>query len=119
MQEMAKGPDGCGMANHSAKAAILSIFDFTQPVPVFDHGLPTGELSSPRADVIVDADVTAEHVTAPTVVIARDPQDGDAGVHEIRDRREDSKRWSRDDRTPLEPELEEVAVDDERPRATA
>ena len=76
-------------------------------------------LSDPRTDVIVHADVVAEHVTTPAVVIARHPQYRDAGVHEIRERGEDSKRRPRDDGAPLEPELEEIAVDDERARTAA
>jgi len=64
--------------------------------------------------VVIDANVTTEHVTAPTVMVAGNPQDRDASVHEIGERCEDAKCWSRDDGPPFEPELEQVAVDDER-----
>src|ERR1700750_495837 len=119
MQEMAKGPDGCGMTYQGAKAPILSILDATPPVAVLDDGLPTRELSDPRANVIVHADVAPEHVTTPAVVVARHPENGDAGVGEGRERGENAKRRPRDDGSPLEPELEQVAVDHERPRTAA
>src|SRR6476620_3823587 len=119
MQEMAEGPDRCGMADHRAKATILSILDLSQSVTVVDGGLPTREPAGPRADVIVHADVAAEHVTSPAVMVARHPEDGNAGLHEVRERGEDAKRRPRDHGSPLDPELEEVAVDHERPRAAA
>jgi len=119
MQEMAKGPDRRGMAQHRAKATVLSIFGLAQPVTVFDDSLPTSEFSDPRADVIVHADVAPKHVAAPAVMVARHPEDRDVGLHKIRECGENSKRRPWDDGSPLEPELEEVAVDHERPRAAA
>jgi len=107
------------MAQHGPKAAVLPILDSAKPVAVFDDGLPTREPAGPRADVIVHADVAAEHIATPAIMVARHPEDGDVGLHEIRERGEDSKRRPRDDGSPLEPELEEVAVDHERARSAA
>src|SRR5262245_11156236 len=100
MQQMAEGPDRCGVAQNGAKATVLSIFDLTKPIAVLDDGLPTRELSDPWADVIIHADVAAENVTAPAVMVASHPKDRNVRVHEIRERGEDSKRRSRDDGLP-------------------
>ena len=78
---------------------------------------PSGERSFPRAYVVVDADVLAQHLAAPAVVVARDPQHLDAAVAQIRERGDGAKATPRDHRPPLEPEVEQVAVDDERRRA--
>jgi len=107
------------MAQHGAKASVLSILDLAQPVAVLDDGFPARERSDPRPNVIVNADVVAEHVATPAVMVARYPEDWDVGLHEVGERGENSERRSRDDGSPLEPELEQVAVDDERPRAAA
>ena len=90
-----------------------------KPVAVFDDGLPASELSGPRADVVVDSDIAAEDVATPAVMIARHPKNRDPAVHEVRQCGEDSEGWPRDDRSPLEPELEQVAVDHERARMAA
>src|SRR5690349_17231034 len=119
MQQMAKGPDRRGMAHHGAKATILSILDVTQPIAVLDDGLPTREVAHPRADVIVHPNVAAEHVTTPAVVVARHPENGDVSIDHVRERGENSKRRPRDHGSPLEPELEEIAVDYERACAAA
>jgi len=87
---------------------------WAQSVAVFDVRVPRTDLTEPRPKAIVDADVATKHVTAPTVVIAGDHHDLHAGVDDVGKGGESSKSAARDDRTPLEPELEEVAVDDER-----
>src|SRR6185295_19104794 len=72
------------------------------------------DLTVPRPKLIVDADVAAQHVTAPTVVIARDHHDLHTGVDDVGKGGEGSESAARNDRTPFEPELEQVSVDDER-----
>jgi ethanolamine utilization protein EutM len=47
-------------------------------------------------------------------VISSDPQDGKPGVDEIRDRSENTKGGARNHRAPFEPELEQIAIDDDR-----
>src|SRR5687768_18565725 len=76
VQQMAKGPYGCGMPNHRPQPAILPVLDLAQAVAVLDTRPPSGEVSCPLADLVVDADVPAQHLAAPTVVITRNPQHG-------------------------------------------
>ena len=105
------------MAKHGAQPAVLSIFDLTQPVAVLDPRLPAGDIAEPGPDVIVDADVAAQHLAAPTIVVAGDPEHWDSRFDQISKRREHAKRRARDDEAPLEPELEQIAVDDDRSRS--
>ena len=62
--------------NHS----VAAVFLVAQSVAVLDFRSPSAELAGPRADVIFDADVVAENVPAPAIVIARDPEDFESVV---------------------------------------
>ena len=72
-------------------------------------------VSAPRTEHVVDADVATKHVTAPAVVIAGDHHDLHACIDDIGQGGERSESSARNDGTPLEPELEQIAVDHERP----
>jgi len=63
--------------------------------------------------VIVDADVLSEDGAAPAVMISRDHQNRGAALPQVGQRGENAKAGSRYDCSPLEPELEQVAVHDE------
>src|SRR5206468_606583 len=95
---------------HHAGAPVL----LGQPVAVGHKGAASGhiELGFPRMKR--DAQVVDEKVAAPAVVVAAHERDGHAagaqGV-ELRDRAEVT---ARDHRAILEPEVEQVAVDEER-----
>jgi hypothetical protein len=76
--------------------------------------LPARDLSFPRADDVGNSDVFSKDFAAPAIVVSRHPQDVDARVLELSERRERTKASSRDYRFPLEPEIEQIAIDDER-----
>ena len=98
----------------ASNEAISLVFIGAQSVPVFDVHAPRADLIAPRAEPIVDADVAAEHVAAPTVVVAGDHDDLHAGVDDVGKGGERSKSAARNDCTPFEPELEQITIDDER-----
>ena len=75
--------------------------------------VPAAECALPRTDMIVDADVRSQHLAAPAVMVAGDPEDWDAAFAEIGQSGEYAVAGPRDDGAPLEPEVEEVAVDHE------
>lgn len=82
-----------------------------------DPRFPAGNVSVPRSDVIVYADVFPENIVAPAVVIPCNEQYRHTRVAKIRERRERAKAAARDYRFPLEPEVEKISVDDERSSA--
>ena len=101
--------------NHSV-TAILAV---AQPIAVLDPHSPAGNRSFPRADDIADADVFAQHVAAPAVVVPGDPKDIHARIFEIGECRERAEAAARNHGLPLEPEVEEIAIDDQRPRLSS
>jgi hypothetical protein len=105
------------MTKHRAKAPIPAVLDVPQAIPVLDQRVPTGDLAAPGPDVVIHADVAAKHIATPAIVIAGDPKHRDSRLDEIRERRKHAERRARNHVPPLEPELEQIAVDDERPGA--
>ncbi len=112
----AKRADRQRVAQHAPEQAIALVFARAEPVAVLDARAPTADAPGPRSEAIVDAGVFAQDVAAPAVVVAGDHRHGHAGVDDVGERRERTKAAARDHRPPLEPELEQVAVDDERRR---
>jgi len=102
---------------HPAQHAIASIFARSQSVAVLDSPAPAGDRPLPYADMILYSYIPSQHVTAPTVMIARDQQHGCAGLAQIGERRKNAETGAGNHRSPFEPELEEVAVDYERSTA--
>ena len=62
------------------------------------------------------ADIGRQHVAAPAVVVAGHPEHWNAAVHEAREFAQHTHAGTRHHVAPLEPEVEQVAVDDHRPR---
>ena len=58
--------------------------------------------------------VSAQDIAAPAVVIPRNHQHRRSRLAQVSERGEHPKARARDHRSPLEPKLEEIAVDDER-----
>src|SRR5215467_5340842 len=108
-----KRANGEAVAQHVTKRAIAPVFARPEPVPMFDASMPAGDVARPWAEPIVHADVVSENLATPTIVIASDHEDGNAGLGQISERRERAKAAPRDHRAPLEPELEQVTVDDD------
>src|SRR5438105_1932961 len=94
--------------------SITAVFAVAQAVTVLDARAPARDVAGPMSDLIVRADVFAQNVAAPTVVIARDPEDRHSGIVQLRKGRESPKTPARDYRLPFEPEVEEISVDHER-----
>lgn len=112
-----KGPkcaNGCAIAHHRAHEAISAVFLFPQAVAVLYSRLPSGQISFPRADVVLDTNVLAKNIVAPAVMVAGDPQNWHAALAKIGERSESAEAVSRNDRLPFEPEVEQVAVDQKR-----
>jgi len=101
--------------NHS----VAAVFFVAQAVAVLDFRSPSAELAGPRADVIFDADVVAQNVTAPAIVIARYPEDLESVVVQLGERRESAEACARNYGFPLEPEIEEITVDYQRAGSSA
>ena len=78
---------------------------------MLDACVPARKLTSPRADVIFHANVLAENLTAPAVVITRQPEDFQSAVAELGQRGEGAEARARNDGLPLEPEVEEISID--------
>ena len=104
------------IAQQTAEHSIALVFAGPQPIAMFDAHAPTGDVADPRPKTIVDAGVVAQDLAAPAIVIAGDHQHGHAGVVQIRERGQRTKALSRDHRTPLEPELEQISIHDEGTR---
>src|SRR5688572_22593909 len=102
------------MPDQRTQPAILPVLDIAEAIAVLDACSPPAELSCPFANVVIDADILAQYVAAPAVVVARNPQDRRSNIDEISERAKHPKRCARNDRPPLEPELEEIAVDHQR-----
>ena len=102
------------MSKYGAEPSVFPIFDVSEPVSMLDARIPTGEFARPRPYVIIDANFTPENVAAPAIVISRDPEHRHSAVDDIGESAQNSERRTRNDRAPLEPELEQVAVDDNR-----
>ncbi len=81
---------------------------------MLDMGVPPGDVLDHGTEPVVDAHILAEDVASPTVVVAGNHQHLYAGVDHVAECGHGPKRASRNDRAPLEPELEEIAVHDER-----
>jgi hypothetical protein len=110
----AKGGDRQRMAQDMAKQSIATILAWPQTVAMLDSTPPTGKRSLPGTHVVVDADILAQDRATPAIVISRDHQNRSSRFPQFGERRQDSEAPSRDDRSPLEPELEQVSIDDER-----
>ena len=102
------------VSEYASNEAISFVFARSQPIAVLDVNHPASDLSSPWAKAIVDAHVFTKDLSAPTVVVAGDHDDFHPGVDDVGQRGQRSKSDTRNDRPPLEPEFEQIAVDDER-----
>jgi len=115
MKQVPERPDCRRVAQHGTQTSIPTILDVAKAIAVLDERLPAGQIASPGPDVVVNAHVLSQDLSTPAVMVPGNPQHWNPRVHEIRERREYAKRGPRNYRTPLEPELEQVAIDDERP----
>ena len=115
--QRSESPDRKPVAHDRAHHPVSAVFLLAQTVAVFYPGVPPGEISAPRSDVILDSDVVSKDLITPAIVISGNPENRKVRVAQIRERGECAKAVSRYDGLPLEPEIEEVAVYHERPRS--
>lgn len=109
-----KGRDRKTISHDRPHHAVASVFAVAKAVAVLDSGAPAGDVAGPVSDSIFGADVLAKDLAAPAVVIAGDPQDRHSGVVQLGHRRQRAKASPGNHGLPFEPEVEEIAVDDER-----
>ena len=108
-----EGADCERMPHDGTNQAVAAIFAISQPVAVLYADLPPGDNPFPCADYIVDADIFTKDLASPTIMVASDPQNVDSCILEVGERGERTKAPAWNYRLPLEPEIEEVAVDDQ------
>src|SRR3954451_5449748 len=76
----AKRFNGHGTPHDRANHSVSAIFAIAEPIAMLNAHVPAREVASPRAYDVVHADVLTEHLTAPAIMIARDPENIDARV---------------------------------------
>lgn len=115
--QSSESSDRKAVAHDRPHHPVSAVFLLAQTVAVFYPGVPPGEISAPRSDVILDSDVVSKDLVTPAIVISGNPENRKPRVAQIRESGERAKAVSRNDRLPLEPEIEEVAIYHERPRS--
>ena len=104
------------IAHDRANHPIAAIFLVAQSVAVLDAQSPAGNGALPRSDTVFDSHILAQDLSAPAIVIASDPEDVDAAITQLGEGGEGAKAATGYDRFPLEPEVEQITVDDQRLR---
>jgi acyl-CoA thioester hydrolase len=112
-----KRTNGQAVSKDVTNRAVFAILQRPQPIAMLEMHAPAGDVVDQRTELVVDADVFAQNVTTPAVVVAGDHSNRHAGVDDVGQRGQCAKAATRDDRAPLEPELEEIAVDHQRTRS--
>lgn len=113
-----EGANGDRVAKNPAQSAVRRILNWPEPVAVLEQRPPRSDFAMPRLEGISGAGLGFKEFTAPTVVVAANPEHLDPGVVEIGDGRDHTETGLRHDMSPGEPEVEEIAHDHERPRAS-
>ena len=116
MKQRAKCLDCERMPHDRPYHPVTAIFAVPQSIAVLDARIPAGNRALPRRDNVRYADVLAKDLAAPAVVVSRDPQNLHSRIAELGQRRKRAKASTWDNSLPLEPEIEQVAVYDERLR---
>jgi len=109
-----KRPNRQGISQETPHETIAFVFSGSKSVSVLDVCAPRADRVAPRTEHIVDSDVATKHIAAPAVVVAGDHHDLHARIHDIGEGGKRSESSARNDGAPLEPELEQIAVDHER-----
>ena len=100
--------------HYRAYHSISSVLAVSKTVAMLYASAPSGKLAGPGSQMILDAHVPLENLAPPAVMIAGNPKYSEARVHQIGKSGKCAKARARNDRLPLEPEVEEIAVDYER-----
>jgi hypothetical protein len=87
-----------------------------QSISVLDAHIPAGDRTFPRSHYVAYADIFPQDLAAPAVVVPSHPQNIHSCVAQLRECRERAKASPWNYCFPLEPEIEQVAVDHKRAR---
>jgi len=87
----AKRFNGHGTPHDRANHSVSAIFAIAEPVAMLNAHVPAREVACPRAYDVVHADILTEHLTAPAIMVAGDPENIDARVFELSQRRQCAK----------------------------
>jgi len=110
MQDAPEGADRRSVAQHTSKHPIAAILLLAEAVAMFNVRAPSTNDAVQGPEAEVNSGV-AQHVAAPAVVIPGEHRHGKSGIAQVHQRGEHPHSAARHDRLPLEPELEQVAVD--------
>ena len=111
-----EGGDSEAVPHDRPDETVAAILTGPEPVAVLYSCSPAGYLARPVADAVFRADVLTQNLAAPAIVVSGDPENRHPGVVQLRERGERPEAPAGNHGLPLEPEIEEVAVDDERRR---
>src|SRR5207244_3361277 len=100
-------------AQNGPDRAIAPILERAQAIAVLDPGIPSSDRPLPPVEPVVDADIFRQNVATPAIVIAGDHDHRNPGLAQIGEGGENAEARSRNDGLPLEPEFEQIAVDDD------
>ncbi len=115
----AEDTDGQRVPQDPAKDAITTILDIAQPISVLHARRPPRDVSDPGAHEVLDPHVVAQERAPPAVVVSCHPGDQHTIVHQVGECGENPVARLRNHPLPLEPEVEQVAIDDQRARIAA
>ena len=108
----AEEPPRYGVAQEEAQAPVPEV-SLSQPVAVGEEHGPAEKLDPDRLLMEFHSDAVAEEAAPPPVVVATHEQDRHTGLHEVGKRGQHPHMFGEHDPAVLEPEVEEVAVDDQ------
>jgi hypothetical protein len=115
--ECAEGANGKTVSHDWPHHSVSAVFLLAKSVAVLDPRVPAGKISAPRADVIFDSDIVPQNFVAPAVVVSGNPQNGEAKIAKLGESGERAKAAAGNYRLPFKPEVEQIAIDDERSRS--
>ena len=113
MQNSTERTNGQPIPQNASKQSIAPILLLAKPVPVLDMGAPASDVAVQGAEGEIDARIP-EHVTAPAIVVARDHCHRHSRITKIHEGAKHSHAAAWHHRLPLEPEFEEITVDQQR-----
>jgi hypothetical protein len=106
--------DGRGVSDNSAQRPVASVTNGSQAVAVFHLCSPTSHVAVPRAQLVVNAYLPGHRIGPPAIMVAAYPNHGHSRLAQIGEGRQHAETRSRDNAAPLEPEVEEISVYEQR-----
>jgi acyl-CoA thioester hydrolase len=110
-----EGPDGPWVAQHGAQLAIPRILGLAKPVSMGKERRPAADLSLPWVQRVAGTCFRLQDLAAPAIVIPTDPEHRHPGLVQIGQRGQHAETRTGHHVPPGEPEVEQVAHDDQRP----